>query len=91
MNLLKTTVIQESDKRGCAFFLSQSFQLPSPGGSNTVSMMELQAWITACRTFLKTNMGSYLLRTGRDESLLVGDLHLTIKELQDLDQPAGRQ
>lgn len=66
----------------------QSFQLPSPGGTNTVSMMELQAWITACRTFLKTNMGSYLLRTGRDESLLVGDLHLTLKELQDLDQPA---
>jgi hypothetical protein len=54
-------------------------------------MMELQAWITACRTILKTNMGSYLLRTDRDESLLVGDLHLTLKELQDLDQPAGRQ
>ncbi|PSN30679.1 hypothetical protein C0J52_20850 [Blattella germanica] len=66
----------------------QSCQLPSPGGTNTVSMYELQAWITACRTFLKTNMGSYLLRTGRDESLLVGDLHLTLKELQDLDQPA---
>jgi len=72
-------------------FLSQSFQLPSPGGSNAVSMIELQAWITACRSFLKTNMGSYLLRTGHDESLLVGDLHLTLKELQDLDQPAGRQ
>lgn len=71
-------------------FLSQSFQLPGPGGTNTVTMMELQAWITACRTFLKTNMGSYLLRTGRDESLLIGDLHLTLKELQDLDQPAGR-
>ncbi|PNF19858.1 hypothetical protein B7P43_G12533 [Cryptotermes secundus] len=67
----------------------QSCQLPSPGGMSTVSMYELQAWITACRTFLKTNMGSYLLRTGRDESLLVGDLHLTLKELQDLDQPAG--
>ncbi|KDR23111.1 Breakpoint cluster region protein [Zootermopsis nevadensis] len=66
----------------------QSCQLPSPGGTNVVSMYELQAWITACRTFLKTNMGSYLLRTGRDESLLVGDLHLTLRELQDLDQPA---
>jgi breakpoint cluster region protein len=70
-------------------FLPQSCQLPSPGGMSAVSMYELQAWITACRTFLKTNMGSYLLRTGRDESLLVGDLHLTIKELQDLDQTAG--
>ena len=74
---------------GICTFVLQTCQLPSPGGTNTVSMYELQAWITACRTFLKTNMGSYLLRTGRDESLLVGDLHLTLKELQDLDQPAG--
>lgn len=53
-------------------------------------MLELQAWITACRTYLKTNMGSYLLRSGKDESLLVGDLHLTLKELTGLDQPAGQ-
>nr|CAD7392837.1 unnamed protein product [Timema cristinae] len=64
----------------------QSSQLPSPVVS--VTMYELQAWITACRTFLKTNMGSYLLRTGRDESLLVGDLHLTLRDLVGLAQPA---
>nr|CAD7437711.1 unnamed protein product [Timema bartmani] len=64
----------------------QSSQLPSPVVS--VTMYELQAWITACRTFLKTNMGSYLLRTGRDESLLVGDLHLTLRDLVGLTQPA---
>nr|CAD7194195.1 unnamed protein product [Timema douglasi] len=64
----------------------QSSQLPSPIVS--VTMYELQAWITACRTFLKTNMGSYLLRTGRDESLLVGDLHLTLRDLVGLAQPA---
>lgn len=29
------------------------------------------------------------MRTGRDESLLVGDLHLTIKDLTGLDYPAG--
>lgn len=34
-------------------------------------------------------MGSYLLRSGKDESLLVGDLHLTLKELTGLDQAAG--
>lgn len=34
-------------------------------------------------------MGSYLMRSGRDESLLVGDLHLTIKDLAGLDYPAG--
>ncbi|XP_066997910.2 active breakpoint cluster region-related protein [Anabrus simplex] len=64
----------------------QSSQLPSP--SISVSMYELQAWITACRNFLKTNMGSYLLRTGRDESLLVGDLHITLKDLKGLEHPA---
>jgi len=41
-------------------------------------MYELQAWVTACRTYLQTDMGSYLLRSGRDESLLLGDLHLTL-------------
>lgn len=65
----------------------QSSQLPGP--AVTVSMLELQAWITACRSYLKTNMGSYLLRSGKDESLLVGDLHLTLKELTGLDQAAG--
>ncbi|XP_049791819.1 active breakpoint cluster region-related protein [Schistocerca nitens] len=64
----------------------QSCQLPSPNVS--VSMYELQAWITACRNYLKTDMGSYLLRTGRDESLLVGDLYITLHELQGLDHPA---
>ncbi|KAL4715463.1 hypothetical protein ACJJTC_015366 [Scirpophaga incertulas] len=41
-------------------------------------MLELQAWVTACRSYLQTDMGSYLLRSGRDDSLLLGDLHLHI-------------
>ena len=41
-------------------------------------MYDLKAWIAACRTYLQTDMGSYLLRSGRDESLLLGDLHLTL-------------
>lgn len=41
-------------------------------------MLELQAWVTACRSYLQTDMGSYLLRTGRDEGLLLGDMHLTV-------------
>ncbi|KAL0838743.1 hypothetical protein ABMA28_016797 [Loxostege sticticalis] len=49
-----------------------------PAGSNTVSMLELQAWVTACRSYLQTDMGSYLLRSGRDDSLLLGDLQLHI-------------
>lgn len=54
------------------------------------SMYELQTWITACRQFLKTNMGSYLLRSGTDESLLVGDLHVFIYEMTGLDFSYGK-
>ncbi|XP_073956741.1 rho GTPase activating protein at 1A isoform X1 [Choristoneura fumiferana] len=49
-----------------------------PGGSLAVSMLELQAWVTACRSYLQTDMGSYLLRSGRDDSLLLGDLQLHV-------------
>ncbi|CAH0691920.1 unnamed protein product [Spodoptera exigua] len=49
-----------------------------PAGSSSISMLELQAWVTACRSYLQTDMGSYLLRSGRDDSLLLGDLQLHI-------------
>lgn len=60
-----------------------------PAPSIIVSMYELQTWITACRAFLKTNMGSYLLRTGHDEKLLVGDLHVSIFDMHGLEFAAG--
>ncbi|CAG9102723.1 unnamed protein product [Plutella xylostella] len=41
----------------------QSTSAP-PAGSNAISMLELQAWVTACRSYLQTGMGSYLLRSG---------------------------
>jgi len=53
-------------------------------------MFELQTWITACRQFLKTNMGSYLLRSGKDESLLVGDLHLYVYDMTGLEFTCGK-
>lgn len=53
-----------------------------------MSMYELQAWITSCRKFLKTNMGSFLMRSPRDEPLLVGDLHFSIHSLQGLTRPS---
>lgn len=37
---------------------------------------------------MKTEMGSYLMRNTNDESLLVGDLHMTVHGLTGLDQPA---
>ena len=45
--------------------------------TKSMSMYELQNWITSCRKFLKTNMGSFLMRSPRDEPLLVGDLVTT--------------
>ncbi|XP_043274295.1 active breakpoint cluster region-related protein isoform X2 [Venturia canescens] len=84
------------------FFLSSEFercqwveavdalqQGGQPPGPLPLSMYELQAWVTACRTYLQTDMGSYLLRSGRDESLLLGDLHLTLVGLTPpgLDRP----
>lgn len=84
------------------FFLSSEFeknqwfeavealqQGGQPPGILPLSMYELQAWVTACRTYLQTDMGSYLMRSGRDESLLLGDLHLTLVGLTPpgLDRP----
>lgn len=62
-----------------------------PVPSSNFSMLELQTWITACRAFLKTNMGSYLLRSIHDESLLVGDLHVHIFELTGVEYSCGAQ
>ena len=67
--------------------------LPPPmqlGGKpqQSMSMDDLQSWITSCRKFLKTNMGSFLMRSPRDEPLLVGDLHFAVYGLQGLTRPA---
>ncbi|XP_058443873.1 active breakpoint cluster region-related protein isoform X2 [Malaya genurostris] len=64
--------------------LQQSCNLP---GQVPVQIYDLQAWITACQALIKTEMGSYLMRNARDESLLVGDLHLTIQNLNGFEQP----
>lgn len=65
--------------------LQESCNLPS---AQQVNLYDLQAWIAACQTFVKTEMGSYLMRNSRDESLLVGDLHLTINGVSGFDKPS---
>lgn len=86
----------------CTFFLSSQFErshwidtinelqescnLPS---AQQVNLYDLQAWIAACQAFIKTEMGSYLMRNSRDESLLVGDVHLTIQSITGMDKPAN--
>ena len=61
---------------------------PNYSQAHTMSMVELQSWVTSCRKFLKTNMGSFLMRSQRDEPLLVGDLHFSVYGLQGLTRPA---
>lgn len=65
--------------------LQKSCNLP---GTTAVNMYELHAWISACQKIIKTEMGSYLMRNSRDESLLVGDLHFTVQGIVGLDHPA---
>jgi active breakpoint cluster region-related protein len=65
--------------------LQKSCNLP---GSNPVNMYDLQAWISACQKIIKTEMGSYLMRNSRDESLLVGDLHFQVQGLVGLTHPS---
>lgn len=57
-------------------------------GTHSINVYDLQAWITACQSLIKTEMGSYLLRSGRDESLLVGDLHFNVQHLTGLEHLA---
>ncbi len=47
--------------------------------AHSLSMVELQSWISSCRKFLKTNMGSFLMRSARDEPLLIGKCQLDLK------------
>ena len=46
-------------------------------------MIELQAWIETCRKNLNPNVGSFLLRSNKDEDLLYGDLHLNVIKLSN--------
>ncbi|XP_045130593.1 active breakpoint cluster region-related protein-like isoform X3 [Portunus trituberculatus] len=68
----------------------QVLQANTPGvGGSSLTLQELQTWITACRSFLKTNMGSFLLKSGVDDSLLLGDLHIVVSSLHGLTSPAN--
>ncbi|XP_054730679.1 active breakpoint cluster region-related protein isoform X2 [Anastrepha obliqua] len=65
--------------------LKQTCNIP---GANTINALEVHAFIVAMQKGMKTEMGSYLMRNTNDESLLVGDLHMTVQGLTGLDQPA---
>lgn len=83
-----------------AFFLSSEFersqwieainvlQSSAPLTVTTPSILELQSCITSARGCMGTNMGSFLTRTAKDEDLLVGDLLITVHNLQGLNRPA---
>lgn len=56
----------------------------------SVNLNELQKWIETCRQSLNPNLGSYLLRSIKDEDLLHGDLYIEILSLKRLSRPAGK-
>ena len=58
--------------------------------SSHININELQAWIETCRKGLNPNLGSFLLRSIKDEDLLHGDLYLEINSLKGLSRPAGK-
>ncbi|BFG00556.1 active breakpoint cluster region-related protein [Drosophila madeirensis] len=65
--------------------LKQKCNLP---GANTINSLEVTAFIVAMQKGMKTEMGSYLMRNTNDESLLVGDLHMSIQGLAGLEKPS---
>ncbi|GAB6030324.1 hypothetical protein CHUAL_005992 [Chamberlinius hualienensis] len=82
------------------FFLSSKFercqwieaitavQASAPQIPTSLTLYELQAWITACHRFLQTNMGSFLLKSGKEDELLVGDLNVIVNSMQGLQKPS---
>ncbi|XP_075154378.1 rho GTPase activating protein at 1A isoform X3 [Haematobia irritans] len=65
--------------------LQQTCTIP---GASSINALEVHAFIVAMQKSMKTEMGSYLMRNTNDESLLVGDLHMTVQSLTGLEQPA---
>lgn len=69
--------------------LQQTIASSSNESSSHININELQAWIETCRKGLNPNLGSFLLRSIKDEDLLHGDLYLEINSLKGLSRPAG--
>merc|ERR1719384_371271 len=55
--------------------------------AKAMSMAGLQGYLTKYRQHLQTNMGSFLMRSPRDEPLLVGDLVFRVDRLFGLTRP----
>ncbi|XP_055712401.1 active breakpoint cluster region-related protein isoform X2 [Phlebotomus papatasi] len=71
---------------GSILTLQESCNLP---GVQPVNLYDLQMSIAACQAIVQSEMGSsYLMLKNNDESLLFGDLHLTIQGLTGLDHAA---
>ncbi|XP_076364187.1 active breakpoint cluster region-related protein-like [Tachypleus tridentatus] len=74
------------------FFLSSEFdrsqwieaisvlQASASATTPSLCLYELQTWIASCRKYLETNLGSFLLRSDKDDDLLAGDLHVAVQK-----------
>ena len=99
-----TFAISVKNGKNYSFFLSSEHEkiqwtqsirvlqqtLPASQSDTAVNLNELQAWIETCRKGLNPNLGSFLLRSTKDEDLLHGDLYIEILSLQRLSRPAGK-
>ena len=65
------------------FFLNFTLKLATNHEQLPVNVIELQAWIETCRKSLNPNVGSFLLRSIKDEELLYGDLYLNMIKLSN--------
>ncbi|CAG2167164.1 unnamed protein product [Oppiella nova] len=64
------------------FYLSSDFE-------RSQWIESIKAWIETCRKNLNPNsLGSFLLRSSKDDDLLFGDLYLTVKHLKGLSREA---
>ncbi|RWS31431.1 active breakpoint cluster region-related protein-like protein [Leptotrombidium deliense] len=93
-------VICNKHNKSYTFYLSSEFErtqwiesisvLQASGsqGEEQINFNELQAWIETCRKGLRPSLGSFLLRTSKDEDLLHGDLYLTIHTLKGITRRA---
>lgn len=80
-NKWHTFYLSSEYERSCWFEAIKRMQYSSSTTNEQASLIELQRWIESCRKCINPNLGSFLLRTNKDESLRFGDLVIRLIHL----------
>jgi len=93
---LQFSILHNKNSKHYTFYLSSEFErtqwiesirVLQQSATNheqlPVNVLGLQAWIETCRKNLNPNVGSFLLRSIKDEELLYGDLYLNVIKLSN--------